>query len=89
MLNGAQDCFNVFVGGLIVWEEERAFSVEEGTAGNYRALPSKPMCKYPVMSLWILRLENSSASEIECERHPVLHSVIPMQPEPTAFKQLD
>ena len=53
-------------------------SGEEGTTGNDLASSSKLICKYSVMSLWILRLENCSASQIECERDPVLCSVIPV-----------
>lgn len=58
-------------------------SDEKGTTGNYLVLSPKSICKYLVMSLQILRLENCSASEIECKRDLILCSAIP---KPIPFK---
>jgi len=80
MRQRAEDFFNAFVRGLAVWEEAetQTVSAEEGTTSNYLVLSSKPICKYPVISSLILRLENRSASEIEHEKDSILCSVIPV-----------
>lgn len=55
--------------------ETRRVSAEEETTGSYLTLSSKPMCKYPVMSLWIFGLKNGSSSEIDCGREFCVQSL--------------